>query len=157
MSQNEQNLYSENKNVHFGDIQHNNLAQNAQKLQKLSCDSPKIHIPCFENKCFDHFGTCHIMSIFGTCAHVQFADMQYAHKIVKNISSPNLAKMLSFVIILLSSRDPRCMWANGPTSFSMRQMMATKHLVGFAKFVIILLSLLLITHFTTTRHVGAFF
>ena len=104
MSQNEQNLYSENKNVHFGDIQHNNLAQNAQKLQKLSCDSPKIHIPCFENKCFDHFGTCHIMSIFGTCAHVQFADMQYAHKIVKNISSPNSAKMLSFVIILLSSR-----------------------------------------------------
>jgi hypothetical protein len=44
------------------------------------------------------------MSIFGTCAHVQFADMQYAHKIVKNISSPNSAKMLSFVIILLSSR-----------------------------------------------------
>lgn len=29
--------------------------------------------------------------------------MQYAHKIIKNISSPNLAKMLSFVIILLSS------------------------------------------------------
>ena len=104
MSQNEQNIYFQNKNVRFRDMQHNNLTQNAQKLQKPSCDSPQTRIPCFENKCFAHFGTCHIMFIFSPCANVQFADMQYAHKIVKNISSPNSAKMLSFVIILLSSR-----------------------------------------------------
>ena len=140
MSQNEQNIYFQNKNVRFRDMQHNNLAQNAQKLQKPSCDSPQNGHSCFENKCFAHFGTCHIMSIFGTCAHVQFADMQYAHKKMKFIRLPNLAKMLSFVIILLSSRDPLCMRSNGPTSFGMRQMMTANPLVGFAKFVIILLS-----------------
>ena len=59
---------------------------------------------------------------------------------MKFIRLPNLAKMLSFVIILLSSRDPLCMRSNGPTSFSMQQMMTANPLVGFAKFVIILLS-----------------
>ena len=141
----------------FQDMKQMISAQTGPKLHNYLCACPFLGHSYFEFKWFAQIRTCHILRIFVTCAHVQFADMQYAHKIVKNISSPNLAKMLSFVIILLSSRDPRCMWANGPTSFSMRQMMATKHLVGFAKFVIILLSLLLITHFTTTRHVGAFF
>jgi hypothetical protein len=44
------------------------------------------------------------MRVFGTFTHVQFTDMQYAHKIMKNISSPNSAKCYHFVIILLSSR-----------------------------------------------------
>ena len=161
MSQNEQNIYFQNKECDFRDMQHNILAQNAQKLQKPSCDSPQNGHSCFLDKCFAHFGTCHIMSIFGTYARVHFADMQYAHKKMKFIRLPNLAKMLSFVIILLSSRDPPRAWSNVPTSFTMRQMMITKLSCWICQicyhFVIILLSLLLITFFTTVAPVGVFF
>ena len=81
------------------------FAKNAPKLQKSSCDSPKNGDSYFKNKCFTIFGTCNIMCIFNTCHPMKNYDMQYAHKIIKNIPSPNLAKMLSFVIILLSSRE----------------------------------------------------
>ena len=59
------------------------------------------------------------MCIFGECMHVQFAEMQYAHKIMKIISSPNSAKMLSFVIILLLSSAQKRSEFNILTSFNM--------------------------------------
>ena len=85
-------------------MQHNDLAQNAQKLRKYLCGCLFLGHSYFEFKCFAQIRTCNIMCMFGIFTQVQFADMQYAHKIMKNISSPNSAKMLSFVIILLSSR-----------------------------------------------------
>jgi len=161
MSQNEQNIYFQNKECDFRDMQHNILAQNAQKLQKPSCDSPQNGHSCFLDKGFAVLRGCHIMSIFGTYARVHFADMQYAHKKMKFIRLPNLAKMLSFVIILLSSRDPRCVRLNGPRSFIMRQNKGREPSCWICQicyhFVIILLSLLLITFQQENAPVGAFF
>ena len=74
MSQNEQNLYSENKNVHFGDMQHNDLAQNAQKLQNYLCACPFLGHSYFEFKCFTVLRTCNIMHVFITYNHVQIYD-----------------------------------------------------------------------------------
>ena len=80
------------------------FAKNVPKLRKYLCGCPFLGHSYFEFKCFAQIRTCNIMCIFGVCNHSQIDDMQYAHKIMKNISSPNSAKMLSYVIILLSSR-----------------------------------------------------
>ena len=78
-------------------------AQKGPKLHNYLCACPFFGLSYFKNKCFTVFRTCNIMCIFGTYTRLQIDDMQYAHKKMKNILSPNLAKCYHFVIILLSS------------------------------------------------------
>ena len=74
------------------------------KLKSIYADVPKSVILILRINVLPKSGHATLCVFFGEYMHVQFADMQYAHKILKIISSPNSAKMLSFVIILLSSR-----------------------------------------------------
>jgi hypothetical protein len=43
-----------------------NMNQNAPNLQNYLCGCPFLEHSYFENKYFDHFGTCHKMRIFNT-------------------------------------------------------------------------------------------
>ena len=92
-------------------MQHNNLPQNATKCHKMpqNCKNlyatvPKTGFLISRINGLLILGHAILSVFFDICTFAQIYDMQYAHKIIKNISSPNLAKMLSFVIILLSSR-----------------------------------------------------
>ncbi len=93
---------------------------------KSSASCPFFGLSYFDFKCFAVFRTCNIICIFGAYARSQIDDTIHAHKKMKIIRLPNLAKCYHFVIILLSSRglmDNACICM---TSFSMRRATITK-------------------------------
>jgi hypothetical protein len=57
MSQNEQNIYFQNKNVHFGDCRMKVFAVFGRFGPNYCVACPENGHSCFENKCFTVFGT----------------------------------------------------------------------------------------------------
>ena len=69
MSQNEQTIYFENKNVHFRDMQQRISAKNGPKLHKYLRACPFLGLSYFEFKCFTQIRTCNIIRVFITFTH----------------------------------------------------------------------------------------